>query len=133
MPTLASQAPVIGAGVDNDHIRGRYYPPMRCKSQVKIWNPEFINLTIKEPFKGPISFQVQCPTTTKVTAAKCWKKWKQCGHHAAQAHPADYPKGSAPRKGGGRYGNDNTYHLAFNQVVPERVRKKSNKSIVMQT
>lgn len=100
---------------------------MRCRSQVMIWNPDFISHTSKELFRGSLSFLVQCPTTTKVTAAKCWKKWNQCGHHAAQAHPTDYPKGSAPRKGGGRYGNDNTYHLAFNEVVPERVRKKSNK------
>jgi len=56
----------------------------------------------------------------------CWKEWNLCGQHAAIAHPDKYPKGSAPRKGGGRYGNRvNT--LAFNQVVPIRVRKKSNK------
>ncbi len=53
-----------------------------------------------------------------------------CGHHAAQTHPDDYPKGSAPRKGGGRYGNQDTYHLAFNEVVPERVRKKSKIIII---
>lgn len=91
-----------------------------------IWNPDFINTTSNGSFIGPLSLQIQCPTTTKVTAAKCWKKWCQCGHHAAQTHPEDYPKGSAPRKGGGRYGNEDTHHLAFNEVVPKRIRKKSN-------
>ena len=102
---------------------------MRCSSLKRIWNPDFINLALNQPFKGPLSLQIQCTTTTKVTAAKCWKRWKMCGHHAAQTYPENYPKGSAPRKGGGRYGNENTHRLAFNEVVPERVRKKSNKSL----
>jgi len=97
---------------------------MRCRGLIKIWNPQFI--TAREPFRGKMWVWCQCPTTTKITSAKCWKLWSLCGLHAAIAHPEHYPKGSAPRKGGGRYGN-RINSLAFNETVPIRVRKKSNK------
>jgi len=105
---------------------------MRCRGLVKVWNPDFIKYTGKEPFKGRMWIWLQCPTTTKITSAKCWKLWYLCGLHAAISHPEEYPKGSAPRKGGGRYGNS-INPIPFNQVVPMRVRKKSNKKILTHT
>lgn len=100
---------------------------MRCSAVLKAWNPAFIAWNGQGVFHGKIFIFVKCPTTTKITSAKCWKLWRLCGRHAAQAHPDQYPKGSAPRKGGGRYGNDRN-RLAFNQMVPIRIRKKSNKN-----
>lgn len=101
---------------------------MRCSALVKIWNPNLHNWDGTGTFNEKFFIFVICPTTTKITSAKCWKKWKLCGRHAAILHPNHYPKGSAPRKGGGRYGNDR-HLLPFNQVVPIRIRKKSNKRI----
>lgn len=103
---------------------------MRCTALVRVWNPDFTNWNNnnKLKFKGKISIFVKCSTTTKITSAKCWRKWRLCGRHAAQTHPDQYPKGSAPRRGGGRYGNDRNL-LPFNQMVPIRIRKKSNKKI----
>ena len=101
---------------------------MRCSAVIKIWNPDFVSWTGPNKFKGKIFIFVKCPTTTKITSAKCWRKWRLCGLHAAHAHPQHYPKGSAPRKGGGRYGNDR-HLLAFNEMVPVRIRKKSNRKV----
>jgi len=99
---------------------------MRCTAKIKAWNPDYIKWNGIGIFTGNMLIYIQCPVTTKITSAKCWKTWRLCGHHAAQLHPDAYPKGSAPRKGGGRYGNDRNV-LAFNQVVPIRTRRKSNK------
>ncbi len=103
---------------------------MRCSAKIKAWNPTFINWNGKEVFKGKIFIYTNCPITTKITSAKCWRRWGLCGSHATQFHPSNYPKGAAPRKGGGRYGNGKNL-LPFNQMVPIRVRKKSNKKIAL--
>lgn len=104
---------------------------MRCSALIKAWNPAFVEWDGQGIFKDKIYIFVKCSTTTKITSAKCWRNWRLCGRHAAIAHPNHYPKGSAPRKGGGRYGNDR-HLLPFNQMVPIRIRKKSNKKQLYQ-
>lgn len=42
----------------------------------------------------------QCPTTTKIKTARCWKRWGICGMHAALKYPDLYVKAKGAATGG---------------------------------
>ena len=85
---------------------------MRCTVKVKIYFKETVVFTEMEDGQI-INMNVerwtytwqQCPTTTKIKTARCWKRWGICGKHAAERYPELYikAKGSAT---GGRNGKD---------------------------
>lgn len=51
----------------------------------------------------------QCPTTTKIKTARCWKRWRICGFHAARKYPALYVKAKGSSTGG-RHGKSEEIH-----------------------
>ena len=86
---------------------------MRCTEKVKIYFKETVVFTEFND-KGIIENMnverwtytwQQCPTTTKIKTARCWKRWGICGQHAAARYPELYvkAKGSAT---GGRHGKE---------------------------
>ncbi len=81
---------------------------MRCTERVKIIFKETVSIT---EFNDKMEIETihverwtwtyqQCPTTTKIKTARCWKRWGICGHHAAARHPELYVKAKGASTGG---------------------------------
>ena len=58
----------------------------------------------------------QCPNTTKIKSALCWREWGYCGMHAAKFFPHYYPKAKG-HKTGGRIGKGNA--IALSMIVAD--------------
>lgn len=63
----------------------------------------------------------QCPNTTKIKSARCWKEWGLCGKHASTMFPELYPK-KRGHATGGRFGNRNT--MSINIFSDQREKSK---------
>lgn len=97
---------------------------MRCTEKVKVYFKETVPITeFDDDFKlmtinverWTYTWQ-QCPTTTKIKTARCWKRWGICGFHAAQRFPELYvkAKGSAT---GGRNGKSDDLQMIENPLI----------------
>jgi len=81
---------------------------MRCTEQVKIFYKDPVTFTEFDDNGNLKTWIVerwthtmqQCPTTTKIKSARCWKRWNICGYHAAQRFPELYPKSNGSSTGG---------------------------------
>jgi len=58
----------------------------------------------------------QCPTTTKIKTARCWKRWGICGFHAAKKYPELYVKAKGSSTGG-RNGKSEDPQLIHNPLI----------------
>jgi hypothetical protein len=81
---------------------------MRCTERVKVYFKETVIFTEFND-EGVIEnmnverwtyIWQQCPTTTKIKTARCWKRWGICGQHAAKRYPELYVKAKGSSTGG---------------------------------
>ena len=81
---------------------------MRCKDKVKTYYTEIVpitelnkNLEIKTINIQRYTWKYQqCPTTTKIKTARCWRRWGICGFHASKRYPTLYVKSKGISTGG---------------------------------
>lgn len=99
---------------------------MRCTAQVQIWFKETVAIT---EFNDKMEIETinverwtwtwqQCPTTTKIKSARCWKRWGICGFHAAAKYPELYVKAKGSATGGRNGKSDNPQTIQNPLIIP---------------
>lgn len=97
---------------------------MRCSKRIKVYFKETVSIT---EFNDKMEIETihvprwtyiwqQCPTTTKIKSARCWKRWGICGKHAAEKYPGLYVKSKGSFTGG-RNGKTSNPQLITNPLI----------------